>query len=262
MTMGIGKSGYRNRVLLDLMASPWVLGPAALGATSFIAGWAVGSESGLFLLGGLAGLLVGAGTIATRWVTSGDRIADKAIADLKAEQEQKRLDALAQLDQRLAADGDQGTNDLLRAVHELERRLGELEQTEDIDRRPPVEVSSQLRELMRMSIGSLERAAELYETMTRLITDDARNDVARMRSSVLGEVRASVNQIMVTLDGLHTLHLERRKPEAKLAQMRAELDASLNVAKRVEKRVVEFEREIEDGGSSAEVRLDDLPPTN
>ena len=119
-------------------------------------------------------------------------------------------------------------------------------------------MSSKIRELLRSSLHSLERSAELYETKQRVVTQEARQQVRGARESLLNEVSASVDQIIQTLDGLYIRVLSRDKPATDLSRMRQELDTSLEVARRVEERVASLEYDLKgpsqdwDGPSSTE----------
>ena len=238
-------TSFRNRVLLDLVGSPWVLLPTAAGMSGLMMDWAFAGGAGPLTFAGLAGLAVGAGALISRWLTAGDALTAKAVADLEAHELQQRQARLDALDRRLAADGDDRTNRALAGLRELERRVSDLESHDDPARRPPPEIAGQIRELLHTSITSLERSAELHETLHLVVTPDARRRVADTRNALLGEVEASVDQIVTTLDGLYTLGLDREKPEARLARMRRELDASLDVARNVERRLAELETSLD-----------------
>ena len=235
---------YGKRMFLGLVGSPWVLFPAAAGLTAILADWGATGRLGVLAFAGLTGVAVGAGALVTRWLTRSGRLAELAQAEFEAERQREHDQRFAELDRRLGRDGDDRTNQTLAALRELEKRLVELETHEDRNRQPPVEVSAKIRELLRSSVHSLDRSAELYETKRNLVTDEARQRVRETREALLDEVDASVDQIIRTLDGLYTLGLDREKPAAHLARVRRELDTSLDVARRVEERVADLESDL------------------
>ncbi|MEM9417634.1 MAG: hypothetical protein AAGA25_01095 [Planctomycetota bacterium] len=250
--MASKKRNYGKRMFLSLVGSPWVLFPSAAGFTAIMTDWAVTGDLGGLAFAGLAGLAVGAGTLVTRWLTRSDQLAELAVAEAEAEQKREHELRFKRLDQRLRADGDERTNEALEVLRELEKRLIELETHEDRNRQPPVEVGSIIRELIRSSVKSLERSAELFETQKQVVTEEARHRVQEARKELMAEVEASIDQIIRTLDGLYTLGLDRQNPAEELARMRQELDTSLNVARRVEERVADLETNLRSPSQSWE----------
>jgi len=237
---------YGKRMFLGLVGSPWVLFPAAAGLTAICADWSTTGKLGVLAFAGLTGVAIGAGALITRWLTGSDGLAKLAQDEFAAEQRREHEQRFEHLDRRLRRDGDHRTNRTLAALRELEDRLAELEAHQDPNRRPPIEVSSKIRELLRSSLHSLERSAELYETKQRVVTQEARQQVRGARESLLNEVSASVDQIIQTLDGLYIRVLSRDKPATDLSRMRQELDTSLEVARRVEERVASLEYDLKD----------------
>ncbi len=242
---GRDRPGYAKRVLLDLVGSAWVLVPTAAGFTAIMADWAGGGGAGWGAWLGVTGLLVGAGALATRWLTGADRIAERVAAEELEREAAARRARLQNLDRRLKADDDRTTNQALAGLVDLERRLEALTRPAKGKPSAPPELVSKARELIESSLHSLERAADLHEMRSRVITDEARQRIETARLDVIDEVVASITQIIRTLDGLHTLGLDRNRPEGELARMRRELDQSLEVARRVERRMVDLEHRLD-----------------
>ncbi|MEM1445333.1 MAG: hypothetical protein AAGF84_04710 [Planctomycetota bacterium] len=245
--MSHGPQSYHRRVLLDLFNSGWVLLPSAVGVTSILADWAAtGSVTGWGTWLGLTGLLVGAGAMATRWLTGADRIAAKIVEEERQAHADARQRRLAALRHRLLADQDETTNSALVGLIHLEKQLEALLAQPQPGRQAPApELVGKVRELIDTSLSSLERAAELHEVRARVMTSEAREKVEASRQDVIREVVSSVSQIARAIDGMQTLHLHRNTPAAELSRMRRELDESLDVARRVEQRMTDLEHRLD-----------------
>ena len=235
-------SNYGKRLALDLFGSGWVMFPIAAGLTSLMAGWAVQSSGPGFVVAAAAGIGIGLGALATRWFTGADRMADRAQAEFEREREAQHKQRLKTLDHRLYRDGEARTNQALGGLRELDRRYRAL--ANDPERRPPPEVDSRLNELLELSVRGLERMADLHDTRQDLVTDQAKQQVHDARAKLLDEVERGVDAIVRTLDGLYTLNLNHQRPAQEIAELRDALDTSLVVARRVEDRMAELERDI------------------
>ena len=86
------KNEIRKRVLTRLVASPLVVGPVMLGFTAIVAGWAMDlKQMALCLFGGLAGMMVGAGAFFTKWMVSGQQVAQDVLTEWEKEQSQSHI---------------------------------------------------------------------------------------------------------------------------------------------------------------------------
>ena len=241
----------RQRVLQRLLTSPWTLGPATLGLSAMLGGWAVGTNPALNLFVGAAGLAAGLGAAATRWVLGGDRLIDDAAASLRREaaaQGEARFDAL---DARLSRDGDARTNKALARLRVLARRIDPdlaAARADDADpdgaTLPPPDLLSTLNRLLDSAFDSLEKSLGLHAASRKLMTAPARAELKRRREALLDEVDLSIQHIAHTLDELQTLSLDREEPGQRLAELRHELDQSLLVARRVEERMADLDRDL------------------
>src|SRR5262245_42697570 len=97
-------SRFRRKVLLDLLAAPWTLIPASLGATALVVAWAFYPGTGLLAFTGVAGLLAAAGAVATQWILGSDKLMRGAYEALQNEDAKAQRQALDKLDQRLQGD--------------------------------------------------------------------------------------------------------------------------------------------------------------
>ena len=181
---------------------------------------------------GLSSLLIAGGAAATRWIFGGPRIVEKAMAAEAARQRARREAELDALDAKLAADGDGRTESALRRLRALHERLW----TDDPDGRPPTEILRKAEELFRFSVQSLERTLAFQSAAGALATRDAKLAVAQRRDGLVREVGEGVDQLARTLDQIQLLKLEEGGGRT-LAALRADLDAGLAVARRVDERL-------------------------
>ena len=235
-------------MLLDLIASPWVVLPTAAGLTALLVAWGANLGGAVLSFLGVASLLAGAGALVTRWVVGHDAIAKRAFEEIQDEAERHRREALDTLSARLEGDNDPRTGQCLGALRELDQRLSALLDSGAGGRRAPDEIAALARKLMRSSIMSLERSLQLWQTAHNMVTEQARKPILESREQLLDEVNQSITQLAQVLDQVQTLGLDS-DPGRQLAAVRRELDESLSVAKRVEERIHSLEKD-----------LDDIPP--
>ena len=231
---------FRRRVMVRAVGSPWVYLPAGLGVWLLATAALLGNLTGLFALLGLAGLALGAGVAATRLLRGTERLAAEVMQE---EQDAKREAVLARLkevERRLEKTRDVKTFEAIRLLRSQRTRLLEAVEMERFSV-PPALVSSS-EELYRSCVDSLERSAVLWETAREMATPEARQGLMDKRAGLVDEVRRSVGQWAAALDRLQSAPLERER-EASLRRVRDELDAELAVARRVEARMRDLERE-------------------
>ena len=228
------RARLRNRVLLDLATSGWTLAPAVAGATLLVAAAAVAAPAtaAVTAFAGLATVLAAGGAAVTRWVYGGERIVERAMRREADAEHARREAALDDLDLRLTADGDDRTQHALRRLRNLHGRLWD----RDAEVPPPAEVVQQAQELFRFAVQALERTLSFQSTAGTLATRDARLAVSQSRERLVAEVEQSVEQLARTLDQLQLLSLEEESGR-RLAAIRDELSASLDVARRVDERL-------------------------
>lgn len=254
----------RQRLLSGLLGSPLVLGPAAVGVSTMLGGWAVGARPAVSLFAGVAGLAVGLGVAATRWVLGAETLVSEAARSLREDAAQRKRGELIALDHRLKADGDRRSNEALARLRVLHQRLepylawaevggaasgsGGHEGDRELGRERvvdlPPDLLSTLRRLHDSSLASLERSLELHEASQRSVTRRRRDELLAQRRALLDEVDQSVRHLAVALDEVQALSMKRREPEAGLAELRRELDQSLEVAKRVEQRIADLDHHL------------------
>jgi hypothetical protein len=234
---------FRKRFVVRLLTSPWVSVPSALGSMSLAVGYLLGDMFFEFL--GLTGVLLGVGMGFTRWMLDADTVARRVYQDLKSETEQTHQDYLNRLERRLLADEDPRTEDILAELRSLYQRMRSPDVAEsNLD----VELLGDIREksqtLYRSCLASLERTAAQWELAQQMATKESRRLVLQAREDLLKEIKRSVEHLGATLDHLQLAALKEGPAGDDLSRTREELERGLEVARRVEQRMAEFNQRL------------------
>ena len=226
----------RQQAALDLIVSPWTLGPVVLGGTALAAGWALGGDP-TWLLAGVGGLLAGGGALATRWLTQLETVTQRAWTKLIAGEHAEREAELDALDRDLQRDGDPDSQKLLRALRHIRDGLerdgaeGKLGGAGDL-------LKDRADEVFEACVAQLRRSLELDET-ARTLAGPARRELRADRQAVLKEVAETVRHLAGTVTEARKAPAKRQ--EGDLGRLRAELDATLEVARRTERRLADLD---------------------
>ena len=208
--------------------------------------WAFGQGAVLLAFLGVGGLLAGLGAMVTRWILKGDEIHKEAFEELQKEAFQKQAEVLDDLDRRLQRDDDPRTERTLRELRDLyEEFKKDMRWAAGLDTRATFEIVSKVERLFKECVKSLRRSVELWQTSEKMRTLAVKKTVLESRGELLEEIWHSLEQLKKTVDGVHLLHLQK-SDKTRHAEMRQELDASLEVARRVEERMRDLESNIGD----------------
>ena len=233
------KNEIRKRVLTRLVASPLVVGPVMLGFTAIVAGWAMDlKQMALCLFGGLAGMMVGAGAFFTKWMVSGQQVAQDVLTEWEKEQSQSHIRDLDQLEADLTeADEDPRPEEALKDLRALVATFGTLEKQPQNAAWPMImEVRMQVEALFEHCVRLIRQSHALWETASRLNTASAKDPIMAQREGLIEEVQTCVSQLSQTMVSLQNIHQVESNSE-RLKQMRNNLDESLEVARKVESRM-------------------------
>ena len=226
----------RQQAALDLVVSPWTLGPVVLGGTALAAGWAMGGDP-TWLLAGVGGLLAGGGALATRWLTRLEAVTAGAWAKLIADEHADREADLDALDRALQRDGDPGSQKLLRALRLIRDGL-ERDEAEGKLGGAGGLLKDRADEVFAACVAQLRRSLELDET-ARTLAGPARRELRADRQAVLEEVAETVRHLASTVTEARKAPAKRQ--EGDLGRLRAELDATMEVARRTERRLQDLD---------------------
>lgn len=238
----VGKENIRKRVFLQLASSPLVLGPIMLGFTSMVSAWAFDlRQAGLFLFGGIAGMLIGAGSFISKLLLSGNKVAHKVLSEIEEQQFHARQNALDELQRVLEhSDNDPRPEEALGDLRALVETFRSIEASNaSAQWAIMVDVRLQVESLFAHCVRLIEQTHHLRITADKLNTEAARHPVLEQRELIIHEIQACVKQLSHSLVSLQRMgHVQASTKD--LQQMRKELDASLEVARKVEERMQDW----------------------
>ena len=106
---------------MRLAANPIVLAPAMIGFMGMISAWAFNfKNTSLFLFGGIAGMLIGAGAFVSKLLLAGKSTAQKILTEIEHEQNLAHQEELDHLEQVLIqSDQDPRPEEALRDLRAL-----------------------------------------------------------------------------------------------------------------------------------------------
>ncbi len=222
----------KRKVYLDLFAAPSTLLPLVGGVTVLLGSWALGGNE-LLTFAGIAGIMSGIGIFATRLIYGLEKITEDAFAYTRRKEHEKLQATLQDLYNRLTQDGDPRTEKLLVRLCNIYNKFKQ----DTAKRRIPStagDVVDGFQQMFTVCIDYLNQTHELWE-QTAGLRGEAAAPIQRQREELVVEVEKSVNFLEAKLGQLGLL--SRIRTQQSLAQMRAELDESMRVAKTAEERI-------------------------
>jgi hypothetical protein len=229
----------RRKVMSELFLAPSVVLPMVAGASAWLVSWGLGGVTSL-TVGGLVGILAGAGWMATRIIFQLDDITERTMRFAKEKARQEEEQRLDNLQDKLSQLGDHRAFDYLTILREQRNEFEELADQPSIQGRSH-QVSGQVRQLFLAAVEQLERSYKLSELVERLRSNERREMQSR-NEETLAEIKATIDSLTDAVEQFRRLSL--REQDGDLSQLRDELDESLRVAHRTEERMREFEQSI------------------
>jgi len=237
---------FRNKYLLKQLTSPFCLFPFLAGVTDLMVLWALGIGSGIAIFAGVAGILGAVGYFFTRLATGDRTIVKKVLASMQKDALIEREKALDDLDRRLTADGDSRTESCLRDLRGLAKAFEDGKSwTGVLNDQTTVDILSDVDQLFKQCVFSLEKTLKLRYTASQLATKEARRPILKKRELLIGDIKKSIEQLGKVLANIHSLGLDEGSRDSELANIRRELDQSLEVAKKVKTRMSTLEKEMD-----------------
>jgi len=231
------KKELRNKVMLSLATSPVTLFPFVGGVTAFLLQWAFDFGNGPTMLISLTAALVSFGIFISRLLIGSEKITKQAIEELKQEAEEKRNEALDQLENKLCRDGDERTQTYLRDLRTLAASFKE-EQflSQGLVAMTTFEIMTGVEELFQGCVRSLERTLVLYESARKISSFEARQPLLEQRETIITNVRKSITQLGAILAGISQLGIGEGS-DSEIQRIQAELSQTLEVARNVDARM-------------------------
>jgi hypothetical protein len=242
----LDRSAFTRRFITRLASHPWTLLPFLGGITDLLALWTFNIQSPPAAFAGLAAVLLSLGVFLTRVVTGSENVAKQVLEDMEKEAVRQRERTLDDLDRKLSADGDSRTEKCLRDLRAL---AGAFQRDKawlsTLNTRSTFDILSGVEQLFMRCVQYLEKTLQLWYTARDMSTPEARDVILAERERILEDVTASIRQLGKILAGIQRLGVSEGEAGSDLARIRDELDQSLEVAKAVEKRMKDLERELE-----------------
>ena len=229
-----------KRVVADIISSPMVVLPFMVGTAAFASLFALGLKGSAFLgamLVGVGGVLGSGGMFLTKMILGRDERVKKIVEESRDKAKQDKLKQLDHFHHRLTMDGDSRTEDSMQDLRSLRQAFGQLDKiAPDLNRAMIDEIRKRSEELFQQCVSSLEKSLQLWKTADSLASEKARKPILEQREKLVSEVIGTVEHMSQTLAAVQGI-TNKSDGDARLQQLRGELDQSLEVAKRVEQRV-------------------------
>lgn len=213
----------RKKVLLDLVASPMTVLPVTAGGSCLLAAWALGT-GGLLAFAGAGGILIGLGSLISRFILGIDKLSSDIFKYENEEQFKQKEQKLNELDARLCKDGDRRTEKLLRELRKLNNSFQE-DINEGMVTANINTILEKVQQLFKGCISQLEHSLSLSGDSHRKVID---------------EVSASVEQLKKIIKEFHSFRAE--KMTSNLQQLRDDLEKSMEVARITEEHISSIDK--------------------
>jgi hypothetical protein len=230
----------RKKVYSDLFLAPSVILPVVAGASAWLLSWAIGGH-GWLNLAGLVGTLGGLGWMATRIIFQLDAITARAYQHVQDKELQAQESLLVQLIAKLKLDPDQRADDYLMLLMDSRRKFQRLLSEPELRARS-LQVNSQFDQLFWAAIKQLDESDTLSSLASQLKSQE-RQAILGRRDVLLGEVKLTTERMMQAVEQLQ--QATDRHDGNELAQLRNELESSMNSARRAEERMRQLEAQFE-----------------
>lgn len=234
----------RKRALINLAGSPWVVGPVALGLTSFLGAWAISGSSLLNFLG-VVGILIGLGIYGTKAAFCKDVMIQTSLKDLQREelvkQEQKLDDLDHKLRQTLKGDRfDSRDENMLRDLRSIFRGFKEDLENQEFTEQGRT-IAKTIDHLFHACIHQLNASWSVWQRLSRLSArSPARKELKEKRELMLCQVKESIEKIQTTVEQFHNFKID--ETSMSLQDLNKELEAKMEIAKQVEKEMQELHK--------------------
>lgn len=229
-----------KRVMRDILGSPLVILPFMVGSTAFASLFALGLKGTAAvgaLLVGLGGMLGSAGMFFTKMILGKEDRVKKIFEDQRKKEKKAKRKKLDHFHHRLTMDGDSRTEDAmqdLRSLRDAFRQLNVI--APNLNQAMIDEIQQRAKELFEQCLSSLEKSLQLWKTADSLASEIAKKPILEQREKLVSDVVSTVEHMSQTLAAVQGI-TNRSEGDARLQQLRGELDQSLEVAKKVEQRV-------------------------
>lgn len=248
MSHGVTLQEIDARCRWRAWAIPSVIVPALLAVPLLLVGLAAGSPIWWSASAVMAGAAVTRAIYRTTW--GRPALQQESLLQLQQELEQQHQSYVRELRQRLRNDRDPRTGDCARRLQQMHRRLNAL--LEQPHRRDQIvgwdDAQDGMRELYVQCLKSLERSWGLWENAQRVTGPAVREKIFQSRDEIVKQVEQAVGRLETGLDqwqqALSNPDGASQETMDQLGRLQNELEASLDVARSVDGRMSELEKEL------------------
>lgn len=228
----------RKKIFIDLFAAPTTLVPVVGGISTLIGSWAFGPFHPIVKFVGVVGIIAGIGTFLSRCTKKGlAQITEEAYQHVHKQKVKKEELALDELDSRLVKDRDPRTQTLLRNL----RKIYDIFRT-DIDEGNVMvqvyELVDTVDDLFLQCVEQLKHSYDLWEHAKQL-SNSSKENILEKREKVIGDVEMAVDRLNSTIEEFHSFTVSKNRDT--LSSLCENLDASMKVARRVQRRLETLE---------------------
>lgn len=235
------KKKMRKKIAWKLANSPASLLPFTGGATGLIIAAVV--HSGLIAFLSLTLVLGSIGNFFTKLLNGNSDVAREVLKEIEEEETAERKNKLGNLERRLSLDGDPKTELLLRALITLTDKFREQLNNKNwsmrLNTQSTFDILANVEELFQGCIKSLEKSLEIWYVADKIEIEQAKIPILERRNEIIKRVEASVEKLSHIYAEIQRIVIEE-KSDDDLERIRRELDNSLEVARRVEKKLSAF----------------------
>ncbi len=184
------------------------------------------------------GVLGGLGWMATRIIFKVEEITEAAMKLVESQRQQATEAELDELQNQLRRDGDARTQDYLTLLRSLRDDFEQASSQPGVRGRSS-QLQTQVADVFNATIYQLRESISL-SALIRKLDGPAKRKIHAEREHLVGEIMRTVDQLRTTVQEFERIIQADKK--ADLTTLREELETSLEVAKRTEQRLREFDR--------------------
>ena len=201
--------------------------------------------SGVPFFLGVAATAIGIGSAIWRLTAGKSAIVEQANSELQSQRRREHGRYLRGLQRKLRRDEDSRTGKMLDDVRNLFKRIHDMGlQNAVSEKRWTQPISEQVDQLYQSCVDGLEKSYDLWQDAQRVATPDLKSQLLDQRTELLSEVGNSIQHLGKSLDQIQVSLSTIELPDNDLRRLRDELDQGLEVARNVEQRISELDREI------------------
>jgi hypothetical protein len=195
---------------------------------------------------GIASIAAGCGSVAWKLTFGREKLARQVEHQQRLAVQREHRSELRELQHKFREGNDAATGQLIRQLRDVHQRMLDVGTfSAASDNRWIAEVRTQVNQLYQSCFRSLEQALELWQKSQQVGTPDLKQHLLEGRAKVLSEVRAGIESLGKSLDQIQVSSVNVEQPERKLSHLRRELEQGIEVARNVEQRIQELDREVD-----------------